>query len=94
MIRRRAALRTPPPNCARQKSGSATARRRRSRPDSCVDADLIGVGARHVKGVNAAMAAEGVLGGPRVELVGRELALAAQQLETSKRFADALFVPK
>src|SRR2546428_1748218 len=49
------------------------------------DAELVGIRARHVEGVNAAMPAEGVLGGSRVELVGRELVLAAQQLEPFRR---------
>jgi hypothetical protein len=50
-----------------------------------VDAELVGVGSRHIEGVNAAMAAEFVLGGQRVELVGGELVLAAQQLEMFRR---------
>ena len=50
-----------------------------------VDAEFIRVGSRHIKGLNAAMAAECVLGGPCVELVSRELVLAAQQLETFRR---------
>jgi hypothetical protein len=43
-----------------------------------VDAELVRVGSRHIEGVNAAMAAEGVLGGQRVEPVRGELFLATQ----------------
>ena len=59
------------------------------RPDFCpvdvveaanVDTELVRVRSRHIEGVNAAMAAECVLGGQRVELVGGELVLAAQLL--------------
>src|SRR6516165_9544252 len=62
----------------------------RIRPDLCqvdvveaanVDAELFRVRSRHIESMNAAMAAECVLGGQRVELVGGELVLAAQQLE-------------
>jgi len=64
------------------------------RPDFCqvdvveaanVDAEFVRVGSRHVEGMNAAMAAECVLGGQRVELVGGELVLAAQQLKMFRR---------
>src|SRR6516162_216999 len=66
----------------------------RIRPDLCqvdvveaanVDAELVRVRSRHIEGVNAAMAAECVLGGQRVELVGGELVLAAQQLKMFRR---------
>src|SRR6516165_4427051 len=50
-----------------------------------VDAEFVRVGSRHVEGMNAAMAAECVLGGQRVELVGGELVLAAQQLKMFRR---------
>ena len=43
------------------------------------------VGSRHIESVNTAMAAECVLGGPRVELVSGELVLAAQQLKMFRR---------
>src|SRR5262249_35051039 len=61
-----------------------------------VDADLIGVGARHVKGVNAAMAAEGVMCGSGIEPIGRQLPLSTEQLEAAERHGkmqDARFRP-
>src|SRR5262249_18300331 len=46
-----------------------------------VDVDLVGIGARHVERMHAAVPAEGVLGGAGVELVGGEIVLAAEELE-------------
>ena len=50
-----------------------------------VDAEFVRVGSRHIEGLNAAMEAECMLCGPRVELISRELVLPAQQLETFGR---------
>src|SRR6516165_4467815 len=67
---------------------------KRIRPDLCqvdvveaanVDAELVRVRSRHIEGLSAAMATECVLGGQRVELVGGELVLAAQQLKMFRR---------
>jgi hypothetical protein len=46
-----------------------------------VDAVLVGIGTRHVKGVDAAGSAEGVLRRAGIEPVSRHLSLAAQQFE-------------
>src|SRR4051812_6717264 len=43
-----------------------------------IDADLVGIRARHIEGMHAAIPAEGVLRGVGVELVGFERLLALQ----------------
>src|SRR2546423_2378591 len=50
-----------------------------------VDVDLFGVGARHVEGMDAAVATEVMLRHAGVEAVRRELAVAGQQLELLAR---------
>ncbi len=50
-----------------------------------IDADLVRVRPRHIKRVHAAMPAKGVLGRVGVELIGRELLAALQQLELRGR---------
>src|ERR1700749_2084063 len=46
-----------------------------------VDVDLVGVRARDVKGVNAAVTTEGVFGDARIEAVRRELVAPGMKLE-------------
>src|SRR2546423_223725 len=50
-----------------------------------VDVDLFGVGARHVEGMDAAVATEVMLRHAGVESVRRKLAVAGQQLELLAR---------
>ena len=61
-----------------EKAGRLERRRIDPLQAASVDADLVGIRARHVKGVDAAMPAECVLRGIGVELVGREIRLALQ----------------
>ena len=46
-----------------------------------IDIDLVRVGARHIKRVDAAHSAELVLRGPGIELIGGKIVLTAQELE-------------
>src|SRR5258708_30636366 len=50
-----------------------------------IDVDLVGIGARHIERMDAAVPAEHVLRGPGIELVDRQITLAAEQLELLRR---------
>jgi len=50
-----------------------------------VHVDLVGVGARYIEGMDAAVAAKRVLGDAGVECVGGQIVLAAHELELLRR---------
>src|SRR3954452_10615997 len=53
-----------------------------------VDAEILRIGAGNVEGVDAAMAAEGMLRDAGIESIGGEIVLAAQQFELPGRDAN------
>ena len=53
-----------------------------------VDAEILRIGAGNVEGVDAAMAAEGVLRDAGIEAIGGEIVMAAQQFELPGRDAN------